>query len=41
VLHAVLEQTRDVALDPDRQPEWVDSLLVRRHHQLHITATAR
>jgi cytochrome P450 family 144 len=39
VLQAVLEQTRDFALDPDHQPEWVDSLLVRRHQQLHVCAT--
>jgi cytochrome P450 family 144 len=38
VLQSVLEQTRDFALDPDRQPEWVDSLLVRRHQQLHVCA---
>ncbi len=41
VLQAVLEQTRDFALDPDHDPQWVDSLLVRRHHQLPVTATAR
>jgi cytochrome P450 family 144 len=41
VLNAILEQTRDFSLDPDRAPQWVDSLLVRRHHQLPITATAR
>jgi cytochrome P450 len=41
VLQAVLEQTRDFALDPDRQPQWVDSLLVRRHHQLQVCATPR
>jgi cytochrome P450 family 144 len=39
VLQAVLEQTRDFALDPDRRPQWVDSLLVRRHQQLHVCAT--
>jgi cytochrome P450 len=39
VLRAVLEQTRDFALDPDHQPEWVDSVLVRRHQQLHVCAT--
>jgi cytochrome P450 len=39
VLRAVLEQTRDFALDADRQPEWVDSLLVRRHQRLHVCAT--
>jgi cytochrome P450 family 144 len=41
VLTELLEQTRDFALDPDHAPKWVDSLLVRRHAQLHITATPR
>jgi cytochrome P450 len=39
VLRAVLEQTRDFTLDPDYRPQWVDSLLVRRHQQLHVCAT--
>jgi cytochrome P450 len=39
VLQAVLEQTRDFALGPDYRPQWVDSLLVRRHQQLHVCAT--
>jgi cytochrome P450 family 144 len=39
VLRAVLEQTRDFTLDPDCRPQWVDSLLVRRHQQLHVCAT--
>jgi cytochrome P450 len=39
VLQAVLEQTRDFTLDPDCHPQWVDSLLVRRHQQLHVCAT--
>ena len=41
VLTTFLEQTRDFALDPDHDPQWVDSLLVRRHQQLHLTASAR
>jgi cytochrome P450 family 144 len=41
VLTELLEQTRGFALDPDHNPKWVDSLLVRRHAQLHITATPR
>jgi cytochrome P450 family 144 len=41
VLAELLEQTQDFALDPDRDPQWVDSLLVRRHQQLHVTATPR
>ena len=39
VLNALLEQTRDFSLDPDHAPLWVDSLLVRRHAQLHVCAT--
>jgi cytochrome P450 len=38
VLTELLEQTRTFALDPDHQPQWVDSLLVRRHEQLHLHA---
>ena len=41
VLGAILEQTNEFALAPDRAPQWVDSLLVRRHSQLHVCATAR
>ena len=36
VLTELLEQTRNFALDPDHYPQWVDSLLVRRHEQLHL-----
>jgi cytochrome P450 family 144 len=41
VLKAVLAQTCNFALDPKNAPQWVDSLLVRRHRQLPITAIAR
>jgi cytochrome P450 family 144 len=41
VLTALLEQTRGFALDPDHDPQWVDSLLVRRHAQLHVNAAPR
>ena len=41
VLTELLEQTRGFTLDPDHDPQWVDSLLVRRHAQLHITAAPR
>jgi cytochrome P450 family 144 len=41
VLNAILEQTRGFSLDPDRAPRWVDSLLVRRHAQLHVRTTPR
>jgi cytochrome P450 family 144 len=40
VLNALLEQTREFSLDPDHAPQWVDSVLVRRHAQLHIYATS-
>jgi cytochrome P450 len=36
VLTELLEQTQDFALDPDHDPQWVDSLLVRRHEHLHL-----
>jgi cytochrome P450 len=39
VLTELLEQTQDFALDPDHDQQWVDSLLVRRHVQLHLHAT--
>lgn len=41
VLIAILEQTRDFSIDPDHPPRWVDSLLVRRHAQLHVCAIPR
>ena len=41
VLTELLEQTRGFALDADHDPQWVDSLLVRKHAQLHVTATPR
>jgi cytochrome P450 len=39
VLTALLEQTGEFGLDPAHQPQWVDSLLVRRHAQLNVCAT--
>jgi cytochrome P450 len=39
VLTELLEQTQDFALDPNHDPQWVDSLLVRRHEKLHLHAT--
>jgi cytochrome P450 family 144 len=41
VLNALLEQTHGFSLDSDHAPRWVDSLLVRRHAQLHVCATPR
>jgi cytochrome P450 family 144 len=36
VLTVLLERTASITLDPDREPRWVDSLMVRRHEQLPI-----
>jgi cytochrome P450 len=36
VITALLERTRSFALDPNRAPRWVDSLLVRRHERLPL-----
>jgi cytochrome P450 len=36
VITALLERTQSFALDPDRAPRWVDSLLVRRHERLPL-----
>lgn len=41
VLKAFLAHTNSFALDPAAAPRWVDSLLVRRHEHLPLTATAR
>ena len=38
MLTELLEQTQDFALDPEHDPQWVDSLLVRRHEQLRLHA---
>jgi cytochrome P450 len=39
VLTALLEQTGHITLDPRHPPRWEDSLMVRRHERLPITAT--
>jgi cytochrome P450 len=39
VLTALLGQTREFGLDPGHEPQWVDSLLVRRHAELYVWAT--
>jgi cytochrome P450 len=41
VLTELLGQTQNFALRPDHDPQWVDSLLVRRHEQLHLRASSR
>jgi cytochrome P450 len=41
VLTTLLERTQEFALDPDDQPRWADSFLVRRHERLPLTAIPR
>jgi cytochrome P450 len=36
VLSVLLAKTSDITLDPQRQPRWVDSLMVRRHEELPV-----
>jgi cytochrome P450 len=40
VLGVLLERTTNIALDPERAPRWVRSLMVRRHEQLPIRLVA-
>ncbi len=39
VVKALLHRTRQITLDPDHAPKWVDSLLVRRHEHLPVRLT--
>jgi cytochrome P450 family 144 len=41
VLSVLLDRTRTISLDPEQPPRWVDSLLVRRHQELHVQLRAR
>jgi cytochrome P450 len=41
VLTVLLERTSEIALDPDQEPRWVNSLMVRRHERLPVRLTAR
>ena len=41
VLGVLLERTTNIILDPERAPQWVNSLMVRRHEQLPIRLVAR
>lgn len=41
VLSALLEQTESFTLDPEDPPQWVQSLMVRRHDRLAIRAISR
>jgi cytochrome P450 len=40
VLTMLLERTSRITLDPDQQPTWVNSLMVRRHEHLPIRLVA-
>jgi cytochrome P450 len=40
LLTVMLERTSNIELDPDHAPEWVNSLMVRRHDVLPIRLTA-
>jgi cytochrome P450 len=41
VLTALLGRTDNVALDPNQPPQWVNSLMVRRHEQLSVRLLPR
>jgi cytochrome P450 len=41
VLTALLERTSSITLDPDRSPQWVNSLMVRRHEELPLLLVGR
>ena len=41
VLTALLERTRAFTLDPDDPPQWVQSLMVRRHNRLALLVDPR
>ena len=40
VLSVLLARTREINLDPHRQPRWVNSLMVRRHEELPVLLVA-
>jgi cytochrome P450 len=41
VLTVLLERTSSITLDPEHPPQWVNSLMVRRHEQLPVRLIAR
>ena len=41
VLTVLLERTKNIALDPQHAPRWVNSLMVRRHEQLPVRLIGR
>ena len=40
MLSVLLARTSDITLDPQRQPRWVNSLMVRRHEELPVRLVA-
>ena len=40
VLTVLLERTKSIALDPEHAPQWVNSLMVRRHEHLLVRLVA-
>jgi cytochrome P450 len=40
VLTVLLERTQSVTLDPEHEPRWANSLMVRRHDQLPVRLIA-
>ena len=40
VLTVLLDRTTSIALDPERAPRWVNSLMVRRHEELPVRLVA-
>ena len=41
VLSVLLDRTAAITLDPEHEPRWVESLIVRRHEELPIRLDAR
>ena len=41
VLSVLLDRTASITLDPEHEPRWVESLIVRRHEELPIQLVAR
>ena len=41
VLSVLLDRTSSISLDPEHPPQWVQSLLVRRHQELPVRLQAR
>jgi cytochrome P450 len=41
VLSVLLDRTTSITLDPEHEPRWVESLIVRRHEELQVRLVAR